>query len=254
MKQWQNLTDMFKDDDDVSDEMIKKYKNTVLGIKIPTVTVFATFVGFADNGMFLFKTKEQHTIKLSNDTEAEIFIPNPEKGLYNSPKGALFFQRHPKRQWKRGLNGENTQIFNVHIDFLPNTMIGGGNSFAYNWPFVLEEEGTKLWSMEEREAFIKERIHLHSEALFATDTNEDLPPCTPEECWEKPTTYAVKKEGGVRAKSVHTTKEEAESALESTGKGYFLEVRAGERTRCAKFCQVSPWCKQYKDYLGEQAK
>jgi hypothetical protein len=112
----------------------------------------------------------------------------------------------------------------------------------------------KLWSMEEREAFIKERIHLHSEALFATDTNEDLPPCTPEECWEKPTTYAVKKEGGVRAKSVHTTKEEAESALESTGKGYFLEVRAGERTRCAKFCQVSPWCKQYKDYLEEQAK
>ena len=112
----------------------------------------------------------------------------------------------------------------------------------------------KLWSMEEREAFIKERIHLHSEALFATDTNEDLPPCTPEECWEKQTTYAVKKEGGVRAKSVHTTKEEAESALESTGKGYFLEVRAGERTRCAKFCQVSPWCKQYKDYLEEQAK
>ena len=149
MKQWQNLTDMFKDDDDVSEEMIKKYKNTILGIKTPTVTVFATFVGFADNGMFLFKTKEQHTIKLSKDTEAEIFIPNPEKGLYNSPKGALFFQRHPKRQWKRGLNGENTQIFSVHIDFIPNTMLGNGNSFNYNWPFVLEEEGTKLLSMEE---------------------------------------------------------------------------------------------------------
>jgi hypothetical protein len=106
-----------------------------------------------------------------------------------------------------------------------------------------------IWSMEQREAFIKERIHLHSEALFANDTNESLPECTPAECWEKPTTYAVKKDGGVRAKSVHQTLEDAEKALEEAGKGYNLEVREGERTRCAKYCQVAPWCNQYKTYL-----
>lgn len=106
-----------------------------------------------------------------------------------------------------------------------------------------------IWSMEQREAFIKERIHLHSEALFAVDTNDELPPCTPAECWEKPTMYAVKKDGGVRAKSVHTSLEDAEKALEEAGKGYILEVRHGERTRCAKYCQVAPWCEQYKSYL-----
>jgi len=109
-----------------------------------------------------------------------------------------------------------------------------------------------IWSMEQREAFIKERIHLHSEALFATDTNETLPACTPAECWEKPTSYAVKKDGGVRAKSVHANLSDAEAALEDAGRGYILEIREGERTRCARYCQVSQWCEQYKAYLEEK--
>jgi hypothetical protein len=109
-----------------------------------------------------------------------------------------------------------------------------------------------IWSMEQREAFIKERIHLHSEALFATDTNEALPACTPAECWEKPTSYAVKKDGGVRAKSVHANLSDAEAALEDAGRGYILEIREGERTRCARYCQVSQWCEQYKAYLEEK--
>lgn len=106
-----------------------------------------------------------------------------------------------------------------------------------------------LWDYDKREAFIRERIHLHSEGLYANDTNASLPECTPAECWEKPTTYAVKKEGGVRAKSVHPILSEAEVALQEAGKGYALEIREGERTRCAKYCQVAPWCQQYKAYL-----
>jgi hypothetical protein len=66
--------------------------------------------------------------------------------------------------------------------------------------------------------------------------------------WEKPTTWAVKKIGGVRAKSVHTTKEEAELMLPS--KDYFIEVREGERTRCQNFCQVSGFCNQYAEYTS----
>jgi hypothetical protein len=110
----------------------------------------------------------------------------------------------------------------------------------------------KLWSMEEREEFIRSRIHLHSEALYATDTGEVLPLCTAGEMWEKPTSYAVKKEGSARAKSVHAEKIEAEEALQKAGKGYILEVREGERTRCANFCPVSEFCDQYKLYQEEK--
>lgn len=104
-----------------------------------------------------------------------------------------------------------------------------------------------LWTFEEREAFINKRVHLHAAAYFDSESGEDMPECTSEEMWEKQTTYAVKKEGGVRAKSVHKTREEAEAALPP--KGYFIEVREGERTRCEKFCQVSGFCNQYQDYL-----
>ena len=111
-----------------------------------------------------------------------------------------------------------------------------------------------LWTFEEQEAFVNERIHQHATAYFESDTGGNLPECTPQDMWEKPTTYAVKKEGGVRAKSVHATKEAAEAALPE--KGYFIEVREGERTRCEKFCQVSPFCQQHKQYLAtkEEAK
>ena len=104
----------------------------------------------------------------------------------------------------------------------------------------------KLWPMEEREAFIRQRISAHSEARFAADTGTTLPPCTPAEMWEKETVYALKKEGAVRAKSLHKTLEEAEEALDKAGKGFFIETREGERTRCKYYCPVSSYCQQYK--------
>ena len=109
-----------------------------------------------------------------------------------------------------------------------------------------------LWSMEEREQFIRNRIHVQSEGLFAMETNDVLPLCTPAEMWEKPTQYAVKKEGAARAKSVHAEKEEAEEALEKAGKGFSIEVREGDRTRCSSFCPVSEFCDQYKAYQEEK--
>ena len=102
-----------------------------------------------------------------------------------------------------------------------------------------------LWPMEQREKFITDRINKHITAAFDMEIGDELIPCTPEDMWEKETTYAVKKEGGVRAKSVHKTREEAEAVLT---KGYFLEVREGERTRCQSFCQVAPFCEQWKQY------
>jgi hypothetical protein len=104
-----------------------------------------------------------------------------------------------------------------------------------------------LWPMAEREQYIRDRVHLHSAAYFEMETNSELPLCSEEDMWEKPTSYAVIKVGGVRAKSVHKTLEEAQHALNQV-KGYNLEVRQGERTRCAKYCQVSEFCTQYKEY------
>lgn len=107
-----------------------------------------------------------------------------------------------------------------------------------------------LWSMEKREAYIAKRISLHSACEFAIETDGGLPDCTPEEMWEKPTVWAIKKKGNVRAKSLYESEVFATEALEQLGKDYEIEVRQGERTRCANFCPVSQYCQQYRDYLS----
>jgi hypothetical protein len=103
-----------------------------------------------------------------------------------------------------------------------------------------------LWPYQKREDFISERISKHSECEFHMETDEDLPPCTPEEMWEKPTTWALKKKGGVRAIKVYDTQEEAEAVLDP--KVQEIEVRLGSRTRCESFCPVNTYCQQWRDY------
>ena len=109
-----------------------------------------------------------------------------------------------------------------------------------------------LWPYEVREDFIRSRIGLHSNANLASEIGEDYAPCTPAECWEKPTSFAIKKTGNKRATNVCLTIEDAEAKKAELGKGYEIEVRPGERTRCNEFCQVRDVCKQFQDYLKEE--
>lgn len=116
-----------------------------------------------------------------------------------------------------------------------------------------------LWPFAEREAYVRKRISLHGDAFFEMETGGDMPECTSEEMWEKPTVYALKKDGNVRAKSVHETREAAETALAAAtekakkGEKFLIEVREGGRTRCESFCQVAPYCQQHQAYLFTKA-
>jgi hypothetical protein len=110
-----------------------------------------------------------------------------------------------------------------------------------------------LWLFDHVEKFILARLKQHGEAYFESETEGNLPDCTPEQMWEKPTTYAVIKVGGKRAKSVHSTQRDADADLATAGKGYEIQVRHGERTRCASYCQVSRFCSQWQKYLEENS-
>jgi hypothetical protein len=109
-----------------------------------------------------------------------------------------------------------------------------------------------LWEMEVREQFLKDRLLKHNEAAFAMGVGDQLEECTSKEMWEKPTVYAIRKIGGVRAKTLHGSKEKAEedlAELNAKKKEYEIEVREGGRTRCEGFCQVSQYCDQFQRYL-----
>jgi hypothetical protein len=120
-------------------------------------------------------------------------------------------------------------------------------------PAPIKELPITLWPFEQREKFVSDRIAAHSACEFALEAEEDLPDCTSDEMWEKPAVWAIKKTGNVRAKALYDNEVLANQELEKLGKGFEIEYRPGERTRCEKFCPVSGYCQQYRDYKEEQS-
>lgn len=169
--------------------------------------------------------------------------------------------RNEKQEWHQQLNiyawmlekAKNVEVKSLQIVAIIRDWSSREASLKEDYPQApIVTIDIPLWSKDEQDIFINDRLHMHAAAYFESDSGGDLPECTPEEMWEKKTTYAVKKDGGVRAKSVHATREEAEAVLPP--KGYLIEVREGERTRCEKFCDVSNFCKQYQAYKAEKEK
>ena len=109
-----------------------------------------------------------------------------------------------------------------------------------------------MWELSYTEQYIRDRIHAHADAHLSMLTNGELPECTPEDTWEKPAVWAIKKEGNVRAKTLCYSEDEAKEKLAELGKGYVIEYRPGERTRCQNYCSVSEYCNQWAEYRREK--
>jgi hypothetical protein len=104
----------------------------------------------------------------------------------------------------------------------------------------------KLWSREERDAYIYARVREHQAADRAEDWGEDLVECNAEERWTKPPKYAVIKPGNKRAMKVFDADQLIEAEKLAEEKKAVVEHRPGEETRCEMFCSVSEWCEQFK--------
>lgn len=73
----------------------------------------------------------------------------------------------------------------------------------------------------------------------------DIPePCSDEQKWARPTTWAVMREGRKTALRVFTSEEEACNylLLQNTPPKTSIVKREGEYTRCKSYCQVSKFC------------
>jgi hypothetical protein len=103
-----------------------------------------------------------------------------------------------------------------------------------------------LWANETTRSFAHERVLFHQVAQ-----NVNLPQCTPEERWEKPTVYAVMKKGRVRAVRLYDNQTDAEKHVASE-KNTSVVVRPGESTRCLNYCSAAPFCEQFKATQQEQ--
>jgi hypothetical protein len=105
-----------------------------------------------------------------------------------------------------------------------------------------------LWTHDEQEQYVEDRVKIQKEAESSSDY--ELPCCTATDMWERPSTYAVMKEGRKTAVRVFDTEDEAEKFKCGLGEGfqYSIVIRPGKRTRCEEYCNVAPHCSQYQVY------
>jgi hypothetical protein len=101
-----------------------------------------------------------------------------------------------------------------------------------------------LWSVAQAQEFIYGRVQLHKEARLLTD--EQLPECTEDERWARPSKWAVMKtKVAKRATKLHDTEEAAEAHREKLGDKAIIVYRPGVNIRCEDYCDVSEYCCQY---------
>jgi len=110
----------------------------------------------------------------------------------------------------------------------------------YVYQFDVTPEG-----LAEIEGFVKAKVAEYKAHREMPD--DEIPPCTAKERWEKPTKYAVRKENRKTAVRVLDTREEAEKLVADLGKGHYVETRPGESVRCQEYCVCCEHCNFWRE-------
>jgi tellurite resistance-related uncharacterized protein len=117
-----------------------------------------------------------------------------------------------------------------------------------------------IWSDKKMDEYLQERYNAHF--------GKYVPLCTPKECWESISTYALRKEGRQSALRVmeseadlidwaalkgHTKSvTDEDGAHQELKKDFYIEFRQGARKRCDDYCDVAPFCEQYKEWRTDK--
>lgn len=144
MKTWQNLTHMMTDMD-CAQEMKKKFHGTIMGIKTTPKSkpVYCKYMGYNGEMKHHFYTKDEEKIVLNQDTDVEVFIPDPRRGLYNTKHGVVSFCRLPYRQHKRGLYEETASVVQLKNFVMNGGLVNMNHFMAYIYDILdneLQEE------------------------------------------------------------------------------------------------------------------
>ena len=141
---------------------------------------------------------------------------------------------------------DQLNIIAIARDWNKNQYLRSGGDYPPSPVTVLNID---LWSDEEQEAFIKQRVSIHQEAEVDYLINDKLPLCTDEERWRRKDTYRVEKKGRKTAVRVLDTQEEADEYIGGHKDSKLLKVveAKGECVRCVNYCDVAEFCNQYNE-------
>ncbi|KKM81649.1 hypothetical protein LCGC14_1327630 [marine sediment metagenome] len=109
-------------------------------------------------------------------------------------------------------------------------------------PLKVLEHRIPLWAPAQVETQFQAKVSLHQIARG----QGIYPPCTPEERWARPDSWAVTKAGAKKAYRVFEEPALAKAMADSMS-GYEVVYRPGENARCAGYCSVVDFCQQAKE-------
>tara|TARA_Y100000593_G_scaffold94928_1_gene197305 strand:- start:983 stop:1846 length:864 start_codon:yes stop_codon:yes gene_type:complete len=133
--------------------------------------------------------------------------------------------------WKNSIIIGNLQIVAILRDWSRTEKLRYGEKYPDVPVMVLD---VPMWDLADTSEYIMDRIQEH---FFMEPT-----PCSPEERWSKPDSWAVKKKGNKKATKVFLVKDDAEEFRQDKGENFVIEYRKGEDTRCLHYCSVAPFC------------
>jgi len=93
--------------------------------------------------------------------------------------------------------------------------------------------------------YIRNKVEEYKRGLLLADN--DIPPCAPEERWDRPPKFAVMKSGQKRAVRLFNTREEADLLASVKGESHYVECRKGESVKCSSYCLCKNYCNFYQD-------
>lgn len=119
------------------------------------------------------------------------------------------------------------------------------SSYPQTPVFVYEFDVTPEM-IEETEEFIKVKLEALSDFMNMSD--DDIPPCSPQERWTEATTWAVMKPGRKTAVRVFEDSAVANAFLETQPPKdkCYVEERKGADKKCEHYCLAAPFCNHYK--------
>jgi len=91
--------------------------------------------------------------------------------------------------------------------------------------------------------FIKNKVNDYQRCLNLAD--DAIPPCSPEERWDRLPKYAVMKNGLKRAVRLFDRQEEANHLADAKGDGHYVEFRKGASIKCQSYCLCCSFCNFY---------
>jgi hypothetical protein len=94
------------------------------------------------------------------------------------------------------------------------------------------------------DGFIRKKVKEYLRCRGLRD--DQIPACSPEERWDRPSKYAVMKTGRKTAVRLLDEYKAAEEMAAELVSGHYVEHRPGESVKCQSFCLCREFCDYYQ--------